>query len=295
MAAQKQPGILGVDVGLTNTDVAWLPSGKLEAHADAQFLTQPSSGRFDLDALAHIMSQLGVRAGVHAGQLEAICVTGGQTRQLPDQFDGTPLVKVGEIDAIGCGGLALAQQDAALVVSAGSGTAMVSARRQADGSVIARHVTGTAVGGGTLQGLARLLLGTTDPNAINALAEQGHANGVDLTLIEATGGAIGHLPADANAVNFGKLARANADVSPKREDVASGLVRLVSQVIAVIAINAANAERLPHIVVIGHLADLPSVRKVLSAVAGYYDAKITVPPNPGYGTALGAAVRVIPS
>ena len=50
------------------------------------------------------------------------------------------------------------------------------------------------------------------------------------------------------------------------------------------------AEHLPHIVVIGHLADLPSVRKVLSAVAGYYDAKIVVPANPGFGTAMGAVL-----
>jgi len=247
----------------------------------------PSLGRMGMDELAHILDQLDLRAG----QFESIHITGGQTKTLPDALAGTPLIKVGEMEAIGRGGLYLAQHEAALVVSAGSGTAMVSARMlNGPASLVAQHVTGTAVGGGTLQGLAGLLLGTTDALAINALAEQGNANGVDLTLLEATGGAIGHLPADANAVNFGKVARMGPDWHVRREDIASGLVRLVSQVIAVIAINAAKAEQLPHIVVIGHLADLTSVRKVLAAVAGYYDAKIVVPVNPGYGTAMGAVL-----
>ena len=289
MAAQKQSDTatarLGIDVGLTNTDIVLI-----EPAAEPRSFTRPSLGRMShINELVQLLEQLDLRAD----QVESIHITGGQTKLLPDELEGTPLIKVGEIDAIGRGGLFLAQRDEALVVSAGSGTAMVSARnamRMSTGvaSFVAQHVTGTAVGGGTLQGLASLLLGTSDPQVINALAEQGSANGVDLTLIEATGGAIGHLPADANAVNFGKVARMSADWQPKREDIASGLVRLVSQVIAVIAINAANAEHLPYIVVIGHLADMASVRKVLAAVAGYYTAQIVVPPNPGYGTAFGA-------
>jgi len=286
MAAQKSSGLrrarLGVDVGLTNTDLVLLAP-----EAEPRHFTLPSLGRMGMDELAHILDQLDLRAG----QFESIHITGGQTKTLPDALAGTPLIKVGEMEAIGRGGLYLAQHEAALVVSAGSGTAMVSARMpNGPASLVAQHVTGTAVGGGTLQGLAGLLLGTTDALAINALAEQGNANGVDLTLLEATGGAIGHLPADANAVNFGKVARMGPDWHARREDIASGLVRLVSQVIAVIAINAAKAEQLPHIVVIGHLADLTSVRKVLAAVAGYYDAKIVVPVNPGYGTAMGAVL-----
>jgi type II pantothenate kinase len=200
-------------------------------------------------------------------------------------LDGASVIKVSEVDAIGRGGLHLAQLDEALIVSAGSGTAMIGARA---GGADARHVTGSAVGGGTLQGLAHLLIGTTHPQEIDALARQGDWSKVDLMLIEATGGIIGSLPADANAVNFGKLARASLDVKPTHADLAAGLVCLVGQVIAVIAINAARAEHLAHIVVIGHLANLPSVCKVLYTVAGYYGANLQIAPTPGYGTVLGA-------
>ena len=218
-------------------------------------------------------------------------------------IEGLPVVKVNEMQAAGRGGLHLAQLSEALIVSAGSGTAMIAARQHGDET---KHVTGSAVGGGTLQGLARLLIGTVDPNEINALAEQGDSNQVDLTLIEATGGAIGALPADANAVNFGKLARSGQESDSSalrgalraqesdsyryasREDLAAGLVCLVGQVIAVIAINAARAEKLDHVIVVGHLVDMPSVCKVLKTVAGYYGADIQIAPNPGYGTVLGA-------
>jgi type II pantothenate kinase len=197
----------------------------------------------------------------------------------------TRLVKVSEVNAIGRGGLYLAGLDEALVVSAGSGTAMVAARHGA-----AAHVTGSAVGGGTLQGLGRLLLGETDPQAIDRLALQGDANHVDLTLVEAVGAAVGRLPVSANAVNFGRVAQAGGLPLPVPRDIAAALVRLVGQVIAVIAINAARAEGLERIVVTGHLVDLLSVRKVLDEVAGFYGATITVPPNPGTGTAVGALV-----
>jgi type II pantothenate kinase len=219
------------------------------------------------------------------GPLERVAVTGGQYRLLPDQVGGTRLVKISEVNAIGRGGLYLAGLEEALVVSAGSGTAMVAARRRS-----AAHVTGSAVGGGTLQGLGRLLLGETDPLAIDRLALQGDANHVDLTLVEAVGAAVGRLPVNANAVNFGRVAQAGTLPLPASRDIAAGLVRLVGQVIAVIAINAARAEGLERIVVTGHLVDLLSVRKVLDEVAGFYGANITIPPNPGTGTAVGALV-----
>jgi type II pantothenate kinase len=171
-------------------------------------------------------------------------------------------------------------------VSAGSGTAVVAAR----GDQYA-HVTGTAVGGGTLLGLSHLLLGTTDPHQIDELAQQGDPNGADLSLGDVVGGPIGPLPASATAVNFGRLANQDIAVSP--EDLAAALVTLVGQVIALLAINAARAQRIERIVVIGHLIDMPSVRHVMEQVSGYYDERLVLPPPAGLGTALGALLHSV--
>ncbi len=264
-----------VDFGLTNIDAVL----RIAQTGELRFFMTPGVPVLSSIQLDRVVQSMGYAMA----DFEFIAVTGGQHRKLPDQIAGTPIVKVGEVAAIGRGGLHLAGASEALVVSAGSGTAMIAARGPE-----AHHVTGSAVGGGTLLGLGKLLVGTCDPWEIDALAARGDSNAADLTLMEATGGVLGRLPAEVNAVNFGRLARPGTQVT--REDVAAALVVMVGQVIAVIAINAARAEGLRDIVVVGHLVDLPSVRNVLRAVAGYYDASIIVPPTPGDATAIGALI-----
>lgn len=220
-------------------------------------------------------------AGYCVNDFDQIAITGGRYRDLLTEAEGIPLIKVPEVEAIGRGGLCLASLDQALVISAGTGTAIVAASMEGS-----RHVTGSAVGGGTLQGLGALLLGTHDAVSIDHLATSGDANQVDLTLGEAIGGTVGGLPVDANAVNFGK--RADLLANATRADIAAGLVRLIAQVIAVIAINAAKATGIDDIVFTGRLVDLSQVRRELHTTAGYYDQQFILPDNPGTGTVQGA-------
>lgn len=268
---------LAIDLGLTNIDIIQRRATGLE------HICMPASNQ-------SILTQVQLALGKVIGPDHTItraAVTGGQYRNLPDEVGGVSLIKVSEVAAIGRGGLYLSQLEQALVVSAGTGTAMVAAYcTQSAHGQSATHVTGSAVGGGTLLGLGRLLLGTADPLAIDRLALQGDANRVDLTLVEAVGSAVGRLPVNANAVNFGRLGREAVDIA--HADLAAGLVRLIGQVIAVVAINAARAESLATIIVTGHLVDLLSVRQVMDEVAGFYGADIRVPPQPGTGTAIGA-------
>ncbi|HEY9077727.1 MAG TPA: hypothetical protein VIO61_14430 [Anaerolineaceae bacterium] len=263
-----------IDFGLTNTDI--LIEQEDGSRHSTTIPTLPG------EPLQQFIHALHVLPGSNCPP--AIAITGGRYRQMPDLYKQIHLVKVQEVNAIGLGGLALAGLQEALVVSAGTGTAMVAARGKT-----CKHVTGSAVGGGTLLGLARLLLGAVDAPEIDRLALTGDANAVDLTLIEATGGSIGSLPKDANAVNFGRASKGSLGTDHfQREDLAAGLVRLIGQVIAVIAINAARAEALSPVVFIGHLVDLPSIRAVLMTVAGYYNARFVIPESPGIGTVSGA-------
>jgi type II pantothenate kinase len=265
---------LGVDFGLSNTDVV-LVEGKTIL-ANQIIKTGPASA----EALAAVLQSLGVQPS----ELGAIASCGGLSRTLPDAFEGVPIQKIGEAQAVGRGALALARLREALVVSAGTGTAMIAARETE-----AHHFTGSAVGGGTLLGLSRLLLGTSDPLEVARLAERGNPSGVDSTLVDVIGGGIGHLPPDATAVNFGRLVDG---AHPSREDLAAGLVTLVGQVIAMIAINAVKAADLPQIVIVGHLPDLKPMRKAFERVWYFYqiDPKPLIPPLSGWATAYGAAL-----
>ncbi len=258
-----------VDIGMTNIDLL------LEIGAGLKRRMLTNQKQHAIDQLRQAMTAV-------ADELEPgmmIGVTGGRYRDLPDEVDGFRIKKVDEMRALGLGGLALAQIDAALVVSAGTGAAMVSARPMG-----IEHVTGSAVGGGTLLGLSKLILKTDDVQEIDRLAMDGDASAVDIMLNEAVGGEVGRLPANANAVNLGKLDRDNGF---SRENLAAGLVRLVAQVISVIAINAADASGLEAIIMVGHLMDLQSIRKEVNLVGEFYQKTFIVPDNPGFGTVRG--------
>lgn len=267
----------GIDFGITNTDAVAEVRGALRRW------TRPSDGEPDEALVRAILAE----GGVDLDDLRALAVTGGRHRHLPARLGACAVVKVGEVPAIGRGGQALAEAlgephtAPLLVVSAGSGTAAVLARGDEY-----RHVSGSGVGGGTLLGLSRLILRTVDPGAIDALALAGDPNGADLALSDVISGPIGGLPPDATAVNFGRLGKYALDV--RREDLAAALVTLVGQVIGVTAINSARAQQAEHIIVTGHLLDMPSFRRALERTGEFYNTRFILPPDPGYATALGA-------
>jgi type II pantothenate kinase len=260
---------IAVDMGLSNIDLVW---------EDAVGLHRVKLENQYEGVIDQVRQALAV-VGDDLGPDVQIGVTGGLYRGLPEVLDGHRLHQVDEMCALGWGGLAAAGTAAGLVVSAGTGTAMVAAKGED-----VTHVTGSAVGGGTLLGLSKLILGTADVKEIDRLALAGDASAVDIMLSEAVGGQVGRLPGDANAVNLGKVIEGGEF---RCEDLAAGLVRLVAQVIAVIAINAADAARLEHIILIGHTLDLASVRREIALVGGFYQRAFIMPENPGFVTALG--------
>jgi type II pantothenate kinase len=269
-----------IDFGISNTDVIAQCDGILERWS------RPYDGD-PTEATVRAILQAG---GISLDDLPWLAATGGRHRVLPDQMGGVPVRKINEVQAIGRGGQALAgftttgaRTAPLLVVSAGSGTAMI----RAEGNVYA-HVSGTAVGGGTMVGLAHLLLGTGDPHEIGRLAELGDRNGVDLSLADVITGPIGSLPATATAVNFGRVGRADFQSPPRREDVAAALLNLVAQTAGLMAVNVARAFDCSKIVVTGHMVDMHYYRMIVELVGKYYSFPIEPAETGGYGTALGA-------
>lgn len=276
---------VGIDFGLTTTDaIAWrgVAPGTDEPPFDHVALQRP--GPADAAVLARAFAELGLDpAGV-----TRVAVTGGRSRTLPDAWQGVEIAKVDEPQAVGRGGLDLTGLRRALVVSCGTGTAMVLADHDLGAY---RHVGGTAVGGGTLVGLGHALLGERDAEALAALALRGNASGVDTTLAEVLGGGLGDLPPEATAVNLGRLADLPGPPAPA--DLAAGLVTMVAQVIALLAIANARAHDLAEVVATGRLAQLAPVRATFDAVADlYHRPRFHVPPTGPRATALGAVLAV---
>ena len=186
---------VAIDFGASNTDAVAQHSGTGET---IRRWTRPSIGAPSVQRIHEVLAA-GQLAALH---VDWVAVTGGDRSSLPLTIDTRPLRQVNEMRAIGAGGLALAGVTDAVVVSAGSGTAVVRASPHG-----AHHITGTGVGGGTLIGLSRMLLSSVDPREIDALAARGSSSALNLTIGEVLGGAIGNLPAETTAVNFGRVAR----------------------------------------------------------------------------------------
>ena len=268
-----------IDFGISNTDVVVQHGGEWRTWS------QPYTADPDESSVRALLAS----GGVALDALPYLAVTGGRHRVLPERLGATAVVKVNEVQAIGRGGQALLQLEGdartipVMVASCGSGTALI----KAEGDRYA-HVSGSAVGGGTMLGLARLLLATMDPLEIERLAVQGDRNGADLSLADVITGPIGSLPADATAVNFGRLGRASFHGEVSRADLAAALVNLIAQTIALITINASRAHQCAQVVLIGHMLDMSSFRTVVALVGQYYAAELQVVERPGYATAIGA-------
>ena len=266
--------LISLDFGITITDI-------LRKDGDGGLTHQmlPSNQKPSEEFILELFKDLNFK-----NEVNCLALTGGHHQLIGEKIEQTPVIHVNEVDAIGEGGLALSNLDPskpAIIVSSGSGTACILAK---DG--VFTHCSGTGVGGGTVLGLSKLLLNTTDPEEIQDLASQGLAKGTDLILEDVVSGPIGLLPSDTTAVNFGKIAR--SDISASREDLAAGIVNLVGETVARIATSVAVGFEVTDIIVVGRTPTFTALRKSLEAAALLTNFTPHFPPNAEYASALGA-------
>lgn len=221
-------------------------------------------------------------ADIKIQDIKRLAVTGVGSTFIKDDVLGIKAEHVEEFQAIGLGGLKLSGADRALVVSVGTGTAIVHAEGRN-----AQHLGGSGVGGGTILGLGKALVGISDFDNLAQSASRGKVEGVDLTIGDISSRAVGSLPKNATASNFGKMAD-----RPSPDDISAGIVNMVFQTVGMLAILAARAENDPAIVVVGNTMQIPMARQVLDGLYPIYGVRFIVPELAQYATALGAALYI---
>ncbi len=214
--------------------------------------------------------------------LGLIAVTGGRSWQLPDVLDGTPVVKVDEPAATAVGGLLEGAPTPAIVVSLGTGTGIVLA----DPPAPPTRLVGTGIGGGTLLGLAKLLLGTTDVARIGELSRGGDLSRCDLTVGDILGSGVGPVPAEATAAHFARVARDGA--TPRPEDLAAAIINLIGQAALRLAFEAARFHAARSIVLVGHVLDVPGFREAIERIPLLDRSYVRIVSEPGFAVARGA-------
>ena len=267
--------VLGVDIGGSTTKICGFREDKS--------LIRPLSVKAD-DPVSSIYGAFGKFTSLNQialPDIAKIMVTGVGSTYIQEDLYGIPTEHVAEFDAIGRGGKYLAGVDEAVVVSMGTGTALVSVK----GDEI-RYIGGTGVGGGTMNGLSEAILGMRNSVLLDELASAGDISKVDLRISDISRKNLSpSLKGDATASNFGKL----SDLATK-EDKASGILNLVFETIGMMSVFAAGQCRVHNVVLTGHLSAMKYARDVFSRLHEMFGLNFLIPENCIYGTVIGAAL-----
>ena len=278
--------VIGIDVGGSTTKIVGFDVNR---ENKSHRLIAPDFVRAT-DPITSIYGALGkftMENGLALDDIEQVMMTGVGSSHIDRPLYTLKCSGVPEFSSIGKGGLYLSGLDEAIVVSLGTGTAIIHAKRSADGGVTTNYMGGTGVGGGTLIGLSKKILGVDTIEHIEELCETGDLNNIDLRVKDLSKNhKYPGMNEELTAANFGNL----SDLATSN-DIALGIVNMVSETIAMTAIFAARAHGLKQIVLTGNLTTMTHVRKVFENLESAFGVKFIIPENSQFGTVIGAALH----
>ncbi len=265
--------VIGIDIGGSTTKIVGF---------DGKAMITPLLVRAN-DPIASVYGAFGKFLSTHSlkiEDIERIMITGVGSSFINNRLFGIPTGKVDEFMAIGMGGLFLSNLNKAIIVSMGTGTALVKAENNT-----AVHLGGTGVGGGTLLGLSNRMLNVRHFDELIEAANGGDLSHVDLTIGDISKEALETLPSETTASNFGKI----SDLVTK-SDLAMGIINLVFQTIGMLAVFNTRIDKIKDVVLTGNLTNVPQADHIFIQLSKLYDVNFQTPPNAEYATAVGAAI-----
>ena len=224
--------------------------------------------------------------GLSLSDIDKVLMTGVGSSFINEPIYSLNCSPVPEFSCIGLGGLYLSGLDDAIVVSMGTGTALIHAKRT-NGKTSTEYLGGTGIGGGTILGLSRKMLGVDTIEHIEQLCADGDLSKIDLHVKDLTKTNIYKSSMNENltASNFGNL----SDLANKN-DISLGIVNMVAETIAMMAIFAARNFSIKNIVLTGNLTGIEPIRKIFDNLKAVFDVNFIIPENAQFGTVIGAAL-----
>lgn len=278
--------VIGIDVGGSTTKIVGFKS---DANGKPKTLIEPQLVRAT-DPITSIYGALGkftLQNGLTLNDIDKVMMTGVGSSYIEEPIYSLTCTSVPEFDSVGLGGLYLSGLSEAIVVSLGTGTAIIHAKKLSGGNCQIEYMGGTGVGGGTLSGLSRKMLGIDNIEHLEQMCEGGDLSNIDLRVKDLS---MNHkypgMNEELTASNFGKL----SDIASKH-DIALGIVNMVAETIATTSIFAARAHDIRDIVLTGNLTTMPHVRSVFESLQKSFDVNFIIPSNSQFGTVIGAALN----
>lgn len=281
--------VIGIDVGISTTKIVGVCGGKVIAPTRIK-ATDPVTSLFGAFGKYLYDNHISL------ADVERVMLTGVGAEYVDQQVYGLPTQKVDEFEADATGAAFGSGLTDMLVVSMGTGTTLIEVRGAAAQSngmapqsvrpLQVKHLGGLGIGGGTLSGMAQLMLGTNDVQQVSQMAEKGNIAKINLSIGDISARPLPGLPMDATASLFG-----NVDNLATPEDISIGLLWTVMQTIGSATVLASKSSGLTDFVMIGNLTQLPQARQVFDSLEPLYKVRFIIPPYADFCTAIGAAMK----
>lgn len=212
--------------------------------------------------------------------IEKVMITGVGSSFISKPIYNLDCEATPEFRGIGLGGLYLSGFEDAIIVSMGTGTALVHAVK----GNAPIYLGGTGVGGGTLMGLSKKMLGLDTIAHIDDIASRGNLDNVDLKVGDLSKKSAG-LSGELTASNFGRV----SDIASKG-DIALGLINMVFETVGMMAVFAARQHGIRDIVLTGNLTQMSQSKNVIDMFNKHFDVNMVIPENAQFSTVIGAAL-----
>ena len=161
--------VIGIDIGGSTTKIVGI-----RTEGESVELIEPLFVRAT-DAITSVYGAFGkftMQNNLALSDIDRVLMTGVGSSFIDRPLYSLRCEKVSEFESVGNGGLYLSGLDEAIVVSMGTGTALMYAKR--DGArTVTKYLGGTGVGGGTLIGLSRRMIGVDNIDHIEQLCAGG--------------------------------------------------------------------------------------------------------------------------
>lgn len=266
--------IIGLDVGISTTKIVGIQGNNLLSPIRIK-ATDPVSSLYG--AFGKFLHD----NKITLEDIEKVMITGVGCAYVNQPIYGCVTERVDEYIADALGASYKCDIEDMIVVSMGTGTTYVKKQ----GEKI-EHIGGLGIGGGSLQGMARVMLKTDDMKEISSLAKKGDVKKIDLLIGDISPKPLPNLPMDVTASLFAK-----AQTNSLPEDIALGIVHMVLQSIGSGAIFASLNTHIKDMVLIGQLSLFPQWKQyIFPQLEKLYKVRFHIPQNSLFCTAIGAAI-----
>ena len=273
--------VIGIDIGGSTTKIVGIRTEGQKVE-----LIEPIFVRAT-DAITSVYGAFGkftMQNNLSLEDIDRVLMTGVGSSFIDKPLYSLTCEKVSEFNSVGNGGLYLSGLDEAIVVSMGTGTALMHAKRVGDRTET-KYLGGTGVGGGTLLGLSRKMIGVDTIEHLEQLCEGGDLSNVDLRIKDMSSDHTFQINDEITASNFGKL----SDIATQN-DIALGIANMVGETIAMLAVFAARSFNLKHVVLTGNLTAIKAISDVFEGLEPLFGIKFVIPERSQFATVIGAAL-----